>query len=1093
MNDQDRRDFLKNAALTTSSLVLSACGGGQAATDGISPTPTPTPPPTPAPTPTPTPTPEPTPAPTPTPTPAATGPLLFTLGSASNIASAPFCLGYAFRKGQVPAGQTLTSNIANLQVTPKNYWPDGSLKFAVVAGTVALNSNTPLTASLSIGASAAAAALTTANLRATGVTASVACGAFGTVSWAAADWDAPFQAWVNGPHMSSWVYRKPVGADSHLVAWLEVRLFSNGAVEVLPWIENGYLRVAGPTNKSAIYSFSLGGTQRFNSAIDLPNHCRTPLVSGTTLSHWLNADPQVSIKHDTTYLQSTALVPAYRANVAGSSTAISSLSSTYSPLQQGNHSSGMGNTGYHPAIGLLPEWDVLYLTSTSPKAYAGLLINGYGAGRYGIHFRDETTNRPIRFSSYPNLVVGSGSGISSSGSSSTNTYTPNASGTSPATWDLAHHPSLGFVAYLVTARWYFMEETQFVATLNYLKNTDTVRNNSQGVFQSSAGANTTRGAAWAVRSLAQAACATPDDDTALRTEFHASLQSNVDWNHARYVAQLNNPFGWVAPYDDYTGVGDGIYFEAAWMQDFYTAAFGYAKAMEPALPAASSQRLTEFFNWKAQSIIGRLGGTTLTEYLFADAAAYTIAVAPTDKPDFVAGKGPWYPNWGAIYTATSKMPNPGSAPGLRNSYFPDATSYWGNLQPAIAYAVQHQVPGAVAAYLRMVSATNWQQIVANFNTSPVWSVRPLVEVPVPPTPPASSLLPAWVAALPLWQWYEIPNTALSSVDPTPMPIGTTGPSSKIDAWCGACLKRNGSVYMLGAAGGHADYAGNEVDALVLNTATPQWTQLRGPTPNSDIVDGTQFYLDNRPSATHTYYSSQFIEPLNRLMVFASPGIHGLYPPAPSGYQYVGDKRSYSFNLATNDWDPPDYVAHFPGTGDLFGNLCVKHPWTNDVYYSRNYGSGWYRWACATNTWTKLSGVTRAPWYAGSAIDPLRNRMLLVGDYTASAPEVRDLDGTRIPVNFGGLGVSALSLSGYPGVQYDEATDRYIVAYNADNIIKILRVHPETWLVDAPSIAGIAPSARTSGLQNSMQYVPELKGLVLANKHRGNVFFIRTAI
>ena len=659
------------------------------------------------------------------PTPAVS--IQFALSSPGSSTLAPFCLGHAFRKGDVPAGQNLVSNIATVQVTPKNRWPDGSLKFAVIAGTVALTANTPFIAALSTGTAAAAPALTTSNLSATGIKATVTCGAFGTAAWTTADWNTPFQTWVSGPQMSSWIYRKSVGADAHLVVWLEVRLFAGGAVEVLPWIENGFLRVAGPTNKAATFSFNLGDTQRFSAPIDLPNHCRTPLVSGTALSHWLGADPQVVVKHDAAYLQATALVPSYRATVAVNSAAINNLVTTYAPLQLGNHASVMGTAGYHGSIGLLPDWDVLYLTSASQKAYAGLIVNAYGAGRYGIHFRDETTQRPFLLSRYPNLVVGDGSAISSSGASSTNSYTPAASGTSPATWASSHHPSLGFMAYLVTARWYFMEEVQFVATLNYLKNTDVTRLNAQGVFQSAAGANTTRGAAWAVRSLAQAACITPDDDTALRNEFLASLQANIDWNHARYVAQRNNPFGWVMPYSDYTGVGDKVYFEATWMQDFYTAAFGYAKAMDPAIQAASSQRLTEFFAWKAQSIVGRLGGTAPTDYLYADAAPYTIAVAPTDTPDFVTGVGPWHANWGAIYADTMKTPNPGFATGLRGGNFPEAASYWGNLQPAIAYAVQHQVPGAVEAYRRMTSAANWGQLASDFNGTPVWSVRPMLE------------------------------------------------------------------------------------------------------------------------------------------------------------------------------------------------------------------------------------------------------------------------------------------------------------------------------------------------------------------------------
>jgi len=80
----------------------------------------------------------------------------------------------------------------------------------------------------------------------------------------------------------------------------------------------------------------------------------------------------------------------------------------------------------------------------------------------------------------------------------------------------------------------------------------------------------------------------------------------------------------------------------------------------------------------------------------------------------------------------------------------------------------------------------------------------------------------------------------------------------------------------------------------------------------------------------------------------------------------------------------------------------------------------------------------------------------------------------------------------PSVIYDEATDRYLVAFNAGPSVKVLHVHPETWLVDEPAIGSIAPKARQNGLQNTMQYVPELRGLVMANRYDGNVFFVRAA-
>jgi hypothetical protein len=591
----------------------------------------------------------------------------------------------------------------------------------LVSGRATFVEGVALTVTLSLGAANSSPALTIDDLRATGVTAAVGAGSFGTVSWASSDWNSPFMNWVSGPQMSSWIYRKPVGSDPHLVAWLELRLYVGGSVEILPWIENGYLNVPGQINKSAVFTFAMGGAQRFSATIDLPHHCRTVLTSGAVFSHWLGAPVAIVPNHDKAYLQASRLVPAYRATVPASAWVLSGLAQRYAPLQQSNYSGEMGQTGYHEAIGLLPEWDVLYLTSNDARAFAGVVVNGYSAGRYGIHFRDETTMRPPKFSSYPNLVLGDGVDISGTGASSRESYTPPNAGTHAPTWDTPHHPSVGFMAYLVTGRFYFMEEVQFSATVGFLKNTDIYRQFTSGVFLSNAGSNTTRGAAWSLRTLAQAACVTPDSDS-LRAEYSKSMGANVDFYHGLYVAKPHNPFGFVSPYSNYAE-GSGIFTESAWMEDFFTAATGYAIDLD-VVPAASTPKLSAFFAWKAQNIIGRFGGASPTEYLYCDAAVCTVAVAPTEAPDFNGGTGPWYANWGEIYAATKGAKNPGVGGPLRGAYYPDATSYWGNLQPAIAYAVQHNVPGARAAYDRMVNAPNWGELASGFNSAPVWGVAP---------------------------------------------------------------------------------------------------------------------------------------------------------------------------------------------------------------------------------------------------------------------------------------------------------------------------------------------------------------------------------
>jgi hypothetical protein len=39
--------------------------------------------------------------------------------------------------------------------------------------------------------------------------------------------------------------------------------------------------------------------------------------------------------------------------------------------------------------------------------------------------------------------------------------------------------------------------------------------------------------------------------------------------------------------------------------------------------------------------------------------------------------------------------------------------------------------------------------------------------------------------------------------------------------------------------------------------------------------------------------------------------------------------------------------------------------------------------------------------------------------------------------------------------------------------------------------GPRPAARANGIQGSAQYVPGLRGVVIANRHDGDVYFLRT--
>ncbi len=684
----------------------------------------------------------------------------FTLVSPTTQSLAPFTLGHAFRRGDIPAGASVLASVPHFQASVKTRWSDGSVQYAILAGRADLQANVPFTIELKAGnATVAGTALTEQDLRNAGANAQIAFQGIGTVELSgligqSGSYDSNRNQWspgkvldwVSGPEFASWVYAAPLGSDPSLSAWYEVRLWQGGRVEVLPWIENGYLMKPGAAEKTGMVSVAISGVSRFGMNLNVLHHTRAVLASGAALSHWLGSDPAVTFKHDVSYLQKTKLVPTYIAHTPPDAMPFSYLASSYTPFGQAGFPLGMGSAGYDPSIGLLPEWDVLYLTSNGdPRALKAIAINGYAAGRYGLHYRDEKTNRPPAFTSYPNLVVNdSNSGISGSGASTAGAYTPPASGAAPPLWASSHAPSIGYMAYLLYGRFYFMEEAQFAAAVEFLKQTNSVRQFSKGILESSAGSNTTRGAAWGLRMYAQAAIATPDDDS-LKLELSKAINENIDYYHSRYVAMPNNPQGIAKPYSDYTTDGDGVWMTASWMEDFLTAAFGYVIDLD--LPAtAKKAKAGEFFNWKARSIIGRLGNGGPDEFDYRDAAPYTLAVAPSDNANWDSGSGPWYSNWGQIYRATLGA-NAGTAVGnnLRGAYFPEASSYWGNLQPAISYAVTLGVPGAAQAYARMTGAANWPDFLASANSKPVWSVGPAAT----PMPVVDSQAPSVTMTAPL--------------------------------------------------------------------------------------------------------------------------------------------------------------------------------------------------------------------------------------------------------------------------------------------------------------------------------------------------------
>lgn len=735
------------------------------------------------------------------------GPASFTLDNPGGAGLHGFCLGQGFQQGEIPAGRSVVCDLADFQATVLNHWPDGSARFAVLAGRASVAAGASLRVVLRPGEAPTGSPVTETDLLAALPDVALSFEPFGRVALrplvgVASSYSTSLgrftpgrvRTLISGPQLSSWVYQSALPGQAHLTAWFEVRCWASGMVEILPWLENGWWNVPGPTSYEGTLRYEQGGATLLTKSLLLPHHARVAAATPDA-GPWRSGGSALDWRHDVLYLQATGLVPTYFSEAREA--VVARQVSSYEPMGLASFPSSMGSGGYARHIGPLPEWDVVFLCSRAdPRARRAVLINALAHGRWCVHYRDETTARPVSPTRYPTRVIngsGSLSGVASVGASGSNDYTPAATGTVPGYWADSHHCSTGYLAYLISGWHYFIEETQMVASVCTYKMGNLPRQGAKSLFLPDQTMQP-RGVAWSHRTLAQVLALTPKDDPLL-PDYVAVMEANIAYNHAVYVAQPNNPFGLMAPYGDaytpaargtteagststvirlgrtavpsqdkyvgwtlslggqdrkvlaydgptqtatvdspFTVPTAGVSFRVSdhqnrvpmWMEDFMTGVFGYQVALGLPVSADARTRLASFFQWKARSVVGRFGTPGRSdEFNYCDAAQYELAAAPTDEPDFNGGTGPFYPNWGAIYKATTGKDNVATANDrLRGAYFPDASSYWGNLQPALAYAVTHGVPGAAAAYARMTGDPGWPQFTAYGNNEPVWTVRP---------------------------------------------------------------------------------------------------------------------------------------------------------------------------------------------------------------------------------------------------------------------------------------------------------------------------------------------------------------------------------
>jgi len=618
-------------------------------------------------------------------------PLTYVDLTASASGEQPFTVGLAIKKGDVPSGTpSLGGSLVGSQVVVKRRWNDGSVKHAVASGRAVMTAGVPFRVTvLSDPPGSAGTSLAPADIQTASPSASVKLGSLGTVQLSDL-LASPFRTWLSGPEMVECHYRGDVGNDSSMSVWFQVRLYKGGRVWVRAIVENGSVN-ATSTDKSYAPVVTIGGTVVYDHGGTALTHYRNTrwMAEG-----WIGGDPGITVKHESAYLIDTKLVPNYWKRNPDTS-AFSGLNQTYVPMARGNLEEDMGVSGYQPSLGLLPLWDALYVTSGDARAWRTVLASSSSLNGYSIVWRDARSHLVAKPSEFPDFEIDGG------------TYKIQRGGN---TWEMNHSPSEGYLAYLVTGDYWHYETALMHASLDYL-----ALNGDFGLGLKRILRGETRGTAWNLRNLTQVTAISPEGD-AVAEEYRTLLANNMaHWKTVKDGLTLP-ALGYLYEYDVNMD-GQGVI--RPWQQHFFIQSVGMGSDLEPLADMSTYNEVRDRLYLGAVGILGDDNG-----FCYNQANIYNLKIhdgTGTTDPKT------WFKTWREVYVKTvdgapacsnTLQGTSGSAPTLPNGY-------WGNLLPAIAYAVDHGAPGAAAAWARLSGTTNWATLEnSGFNNLPIWGVVP---------------------------------------------------------------------------------------------------------------------------------------------------------------------------------------------------------------------------------------------------------------------------------------------------------------------------------------------------------------------------------
>lgn len=629
-------------------------------------------------------------------------------------------------KGSILVGKLDNGESLALQMDVKATHADGSVRHAIVSGvlpSIAANQTRTLGLTTGTGSKQDTGAATSQLLN-SGFTASVSATIAGVSYTASADQlikNGKATTWLAGPTVGEWLVSAPLVAANgvkhpHLSARFAVRWYEGARkarVDVV--IENSWAYEAAPQNFTYDAQVLVGGKPVFTQAgLTHYHHARW-----RKLFWWGGAEPTIHVKHDTAYLIDTRALPNYDRSTQIPETALATLQKTWSaadqaPMGVGLATKYMPQTGGRGDIGLLPSWSAGYLLSMDKRSKVATLGTADLAGSWSIHYRDQVTGQPISLIDYPYMtILGRATDTKNKATGKFEAFPVCASTgacKTPYSHDVSHQPAFAYLPYMVTGDHYYLEELQFWGMYNVFSSNPGYRSNIQGLVKS----DQVRGQAWTMRTLAEAAYITPDNDR-LKEHFVRILDSNLDWFNANYTDSAEgNKLGVIT--NGYAVAYNGKLGVAPWQDDFFTSAIGHASDLGFA-------KATKLLKWKIQYPVSRMVGNNAC---YISGAMYSMNIRPSQTGAFYTTIGEAFqasltPELQKLQCGSDAMAKALKlSVGEMDGYSSSTAGYPSNMQPALAYGADIGGADGAKAWAKFMART----VKPNYGNSPQFNIVP---------------------------------------------------------------------------------------------------------------------------------------------------------------------------------------------------------------------------------------------------------------------------------------------------------------------------------------------------------------------------------